>query len=102
MGIMGGVLIDKFGAKRMLLLGSPILSAGLFAMAYYVTDSITLSIALILIGIGMGFTFSAFQVLMLSFMPKDEEGSGVGILNTFKGIGGTIGPLAGSFFLGAA
>jgi len=102
MGIFGGVLIDKFGAKRMLLLGSPILSAGLFGMAYYVTDSVTLSIALILIGIGMGFTFSAFQVLMLSFMPKDEEGAGVGILNTFKGMGGTIGPLTGSFFLGAA
>ena len=102
MGILGGVLIDKFGSKCMLLLGSPILSLGLFSMAYFVKDSISLSIALILIGIGMGFTFSAFQVLMLSFMPKDEEGTGVGILNTFKGIGGTIGPLAGSFFLGAA
>lgn len=86
----------------MLLLGSPVLSAGLFGLAYYVKDSITLSISLILIGIGMGFTTSAFQVLMMSFIPRDKEGTGVGELNTFKGIGGTIGPLAGSFFLGAA
>ncbi len=100
--ILGGVLLDKFGAKRMLLLGSPILSAGLLGLAYYVTDSITLSVCLVLIGIGMGFTTSAFQVLMMSFIPRDEEGTGVGVLNTFKGIGGTIGPLTGSFFLGAA
>ena len=100
--ILGGVLLDKFGAKRMLLLGSPVLSAGLFGLAYCVTDSISLSVALILIGIGMGFTTSAFQVLMMSFIPRDEEGTGVGVLNTFKGVGGTIGPIAGSFFLGAA
>ena len=100
--ILGGVLLDKFGAKRMLLLGSPVLSAGLFGLAYCVTDSISLSVALILIGIGMGFTTSAFQVLMMSFIPRNEEGTGVGVLNTFKGIGGTIGPIAGSFFLGAA
>ncbi|MCE7698523.1 MAG: MFS transporter, partial [Methanobacterium paludis] len=100
--ILGGVLLDKFGAKRMLLVGSPILSAGLLGLAYYATDSITLSVSLVLIGIGMGFTTSAFQVLMMSFIPKDEEGTGVGVLNTFKGIGGTIGPLTGSFFLGAA
>lgn len=100
--ILGGVLLDKFGAKRMLLLGSPVLSAGLFWLAYCVTDSISLSVALILIGIGMGFTTSAFQVLMMSFIPRNEEGTGVGVLNTFKGIGGTIGPIAGSFFLGAA
>ena len=100
--ILGGVLLDKFGAKRMLLLGSPVLSAGLFGLAYCVTDSISLSVALILIGIGMGFTTSAFQVLMMSFIPRNEEGTGVGVLNTFKGVGGTIGPIAGSFFLGAA
>ena len=100
--ILGGVLLDKFGAKRMLLLGSPVLSAGLLGLAYCVTDSISLSVALILIGIGMGFTTSAFQVLMMSFIPRNEEGTGVGVLNTFKGIGGTIGPIAGSFFLGAA
>ena len=100
--ILGGVLLDKFGAKRMLLLGSPVLSAGLFGLAYCVTDSISLSVALILIGIGMGFTTSAFQVLMMSFIPRNEEGTGVGVLNTFKGIGGTIGPITGSFFLGAA
>lgn len=100
--ILGGVLLDKFGAKRMLLLGSPVLSAGLLGLAYYVTDSISLSVALILIGIGMGFTTSAFQVLMMSFIPRNEEGTGVGVLNTFKGVGGTIGPIAGSFFLGAA
>jgi Arabinose efflux permease len=101
-GILGGVLLDKFGAKRMLLLGSPILSAGLFWLAYYVTDPISLSVALVIIGVGIGFSFSAFQILMLSFMPKGEEGTGVGILNTFKGIGTTMGPVMGSFFLGSA
>ncbi|CDG65619.1 MAG: hypothetical protein PWQ15_1384 [Methanobacterium sp.] len=100
--ILGGVLLDKFGSKRMLLVGSPILSVGLLGLAYYATDSITLSAFLVLVGMGMGFTTSAFQVLMMSFLPRDEEGVGVGVLNTFKGIGGTIGPLAGSFFLGAA
>ena len=102
MGILGGVLLDKFGAKRMLLIGSPILSAGLLGLAYYVTDPISLSVALVIMGVGLGFTYSAFQILMLSFMPKNETGTGVGILNTFRGIGGTMGPVMGSFFLGSA
>jgi MFS family permease len=97
--ILGGVLLDKFGSKRMLLLGSPLLIAGLFGLTYYVTDSTGLAICLAIIGVGVGFTWSAFQLLMMSFMPKEEEATGVGILNTFKGVGSTVAPVIGASFL---
>ena len=99
MALIGGVLLDKFGAKRVLLLGSPILSLGLFILTYYVTGSTGLAITLAIIGLGMGLTLSAYQLLMLSYMPKGEEATGAGILNTFKGVGNTLGPVIGAFFL---
>ncbi len=100
--ILGGVLLDKFGSKRMLLLGSPLLIAGLFGLTYFVTDSTGLAICLAVIGVGVGFTWSAFQLLMMSFMPKEEEATGVGILNTFKGVGSTVAPVIGACFLVSA
>ena len=36
---------------------------------------------------------------MMSFMPKEEEATGVGILNTFKGVGSTVAPVIGACFL---
>jgi len=56
-------------------------------------------ICLAIIGVGVGFTWSAFQLLMMSFMPKEEEATGVGILNTFKGVGSTVAPVIGACFL---
>jgi EmrB/QacA subfamily drug resistance transporter len=100
--IAGGVLLDRFGAKTMLLSGCVIASGAIFYLAEYVIDSTGLAIALAGLGVGMGFGMGAFQIIMLSYMPESEKGAGSGILNTFKSVGATIGSVIGGFILSDA
>lgn len=97
--IIGGVLLDKVGAKPMLIVGSLVSIVALYGLAYYATDSTSLAAILIIMGAGFGLGMGAFQVLMLAFTPGTEKGTSSAILNTFKGIGGAIGPVVGGFFL---
>ncbi len=100
--IGGGILLDKFGARAMLLLGSIITLVAVFAMAQYVNDSTSLAIVLAVLGGGLGFGMGAFQIIMMSFMPESEKATGSGILNTFKNTGSTVGSVIGGFFLADA
>ncbi len=100
--IGGGILLDKFGARAMLLLGSIISSVAIFALAQYVNDPTSLAIVLALLGGGLGFGMGAFQIIMMSFMPESEKATGSGILNTFKNTGSTVGSVIGGFFLADA
>jgi MFS family permease len=100
--IVGGILIDRFGTKPILLIGMMISAVGTFGMAQYVNDSLTLGIFLAVIGLGMGVGMGAFQIIMVSFMPKSEIGTGTGILNTFRNSGMTVGTVIGGFFLADA
>ncbi len=100
--ILGGVLIDKFGSKPILLIGMMITVVGFFGMAQYVNDSLSLGIVLAILGLGMGVGMGAFQIIMMSFMPVSELGTGTGILNTFRNSGTTVGSIIGGFFLADA
>ena len=97
--IIGGVLLDKVGTKPMLILGTLVSIASLYALAYYVTDSTGLVIVMIIIGGGFGLGMGAYQVLMMAMTPGTDKGTSSALLNTFKGIGGAIGPVIGGFFL---
>jgi len=98
-GILGGVLIDRFGAKVVLLLGTLITSAGLLGLALSTHNPLSVVIPLAILGLGLGGCMSAFQIIIMSFMPEGKTGSGSGILSTFQNIGTTIGSLIGGFFL---
>lgn len=100
--ILGGVLIDRFGAKAVLLLGTFVSSAGLFGLAQYANNSPSVVVALAIMGLGLGGGMSAFQILIMSFMSEGKTGTGSGILNTFQNTGNTLGSLIGGFFLVAA
>jgi EmrB/QacA subfamily drug resistance transporter len=97
--IIGGILLDKVGAKPMLLLGTVVSIVSFYGLAYYVTDSTGLIIMMVVIGAGFGLGMGAYQVLMLAMTPGTDKGTSSAILNTFKGIGGAIGPVIGGFFL---
>ncbi len=100
--IVGGILIDRFGSKPILLIGMIVSAIGLFGMAQYVNDSLSLAIVLAILGIGLGVGMGAFQLIMVSFMPESERGTGTGILNTFRNSGMTVGSVIGGFFLADA
>jgi EmrB/QacA subfamily drug resistance transporter len=100
--IAGGIIMDRIGAKIMIVLGGIVTTAAIFYLTGYVTDSMTLAIALAAIGIGLGLGMGAFQLVMLSWMPESEKGTGTGILGTFKNVGSTIGSVIGGFVLSDA
>ncbi len=86
----------------MLLLGCVVASGAVFYLTEYVIDSATLAIALAALGVGLGLSMGAFQIIMLSYMPESEKGTGSGILNTFKNVGSTVGSVIGGFILSDA
>lgn len=100
--IVGGILQDKFGPKPMLLIGSVIAAVSVFILAVYVNDATSLAFMLILCGAGAGLGMGAFQIIMMSYMPESEKGTGSGILNTFQNIGSTFGSVIGGYFLAKA
>ncbi len=101
-GISGGILLDKIGHKPMLLAGGLILTVAMFGLAYYVNDDTSLAVALVIIGLGMGMGMGAFNVALLAVTPGTEKGISMGIMSTFRGIGGMIAPVIGGYFLNEA
>lgn len=101
-GLVGGVLVDKFGAKSVLVIWSIIRCIGFAGLTYCVTDSLSLAIMLFVIGVGVGGGTSVFTVALLSRTPGTEKGVSSAILMTFKGIGGIVGPVVGGYFLNQA
>ena len=101
-GIVGGILLDKIGFKPMLMTGGILACVALFMMTYFVNDSLSLSIVLVIIGLGMGGTMGAFQVALLAVTPGTERGISMGIMTTFRGVGGLIAPVVGGYFLNEA
>jgi nitrate/nitrite transporter NarK len=83
-GIVGGILLDGVGARPMLLLGGGIVIVAMLGMTFYVSDATTLAEMLVVIGLGM----DAFNVALLMVAPGTEKGVSMGIMTTFRGIGG--------------
>jgi EmrB/QacA subfamily drug resistance transporter len=100
--VVGGVLIDKFGAKPILMISSLASSIAIFGVSLYVSDSLSLAIVLALLGLSLGLGLGAFQIIMMSYMPESEKATGSGILGTFENIGGSVGSVIGAFFLANA
>jgi EmrB/QacA subfamily drug resistance transporter len=100
--VLGGILIDKFGAKPILMISSLATGAAIFGVSLYVSDSLSLAIILALLGLSLGLGLGAFQIIMMSYMPESEKATGSGILGTFENIGGSVGSVIGAFFLADA
>ena len=101
--IVGGILIDKFGYKLMMLIGGLIMIVAMLGMMYFVNDPISLAVVLVMTGIAWGMGVGgAFTVALQAVTPGTEQGASMGIMTTFRGIGGLIAPVAGGFFLNEA
>jgi EmrB/QacA subfamily drug resistance transporter len=101
-GIIGGITLDRVGARPMLLLSGAIMIVAMLGMTYYVSDATTLAEMLVIIGLGMGAGMGAFNVALLMVTPGTERGISMGIMTTFRGVGGLIAPVVGGYFLNEA
>lgn len=93
--ILGGVLADRFGGKRVLLLGSLIWSFLTLLtpkMAIYGIYSIVT--CRILLGLGEGVAFPAAHSLVAKWIPKKERSTAIAIITSFAYSGSPLAALA--------
>jgi MFS family permease len=96
MGILGGYLTDRYGAKPFILTGSGLLLVGLIALTFIVefpTSELDLAWRLLLIGIGIGLFSGPNQTLLMSVGARETMGAASALSNLVARLGTVCGPL---------
>ena len=88
--IPAGILVAKYGPKRLSMIGI-LLSSIMAIISGFSQDEIQITVARFLIGIGMAFFFGASVTLISNYLGKENEGLGVGLLNSAHAIGALLG-----------
>lgn len=88
--VPAGILVAKYGPKRLSMIGI-LLSSIIAIISGLSQDVIQITIARFLIGIGMAFFFGASVTLISNYLGKENEGLGVGLLNSGHAIGALLG-----------
>ena len=97
MGILGGSLTDRYGAKPFILTGSGVLLVGLLMLTLIIqapTTALNLAWRLLLIGIGIGLFTGPNQTLLMSVGALETMGAASALSNLGARIGSVCGPLA--------
>lgn len=93
---LSGRLIDKFGAKKILLLGFSVSMIGslyLVLIALKTNTVFSVCVSLIFMGLGMGFTMGTpLNYMMLSNTRLEESNSALATLSLIRSIGTSISP----------
>jgi MFS family permease len=87
-------LINRFGARSMLLTGQGLIAAGLLLLGLGPTHSdymTNLLVPLALLGLGGGLTFPALTIIAMSDTAPRDSGLASGLLNTSGQVGGALG-----------
>ena len=91
-----GKLIDKFGAKKVLLAGLAVAALGfafLATVAIAVPSVVMLLIGLAIMGLGMGFSMGTpLNYLCLQNVPENESTSAIATITLVRQIGTTLAP----------
>ncbi|WP_396334364.1 MFS transporter [Clostridium sp. 19966] len=93
---VSGKLIDKKGAKFVLILGFLFNISGSLFLAFVTTKLLSffsVMVGLALMGIGVGFTMGApLNYLVLQTVPKEESAAGLATMSLLRSIGLAISP----------
>ena len=87
-------LLNKFGFKKMLLVGTTLVALGMLNMGFLTETSsyvFNLLPGFVLLGIGMGLSFVAVTVAATSGVPAHEAGLASGLINTANQVGAALG-----------
>ncbi len=90
----GGRLVDRFGARRIALIGLGIFAVGA-ALGAVVSDLSLLTATRALQGIGAGLVSPAALAGAVSGFPPERRGSALGIWGASAGMANLVGPLVG-------
>jgi DHA2 family multidrug resistance protein len=88
-----GVLAQKVNLRLLMVFGFIVLGAACFLMSRLTLDVAMRNIipANLLMGFGMGFIFVPLTTMSVSTLRNDQIGSGTGIQNLMRNVGGSIG-----------
>lgn len=93
---LSGKLIDKKGARFVLILGFLLTLASALFLGFITTQLMSLTSVLIgvaLMGLGVGFTLGApLNYLVLQTVPKEESASGLATMSLMRSIGVAVSP----------
>ncbi|MDZ5473883.1 MFS transporter [Bacillus sp. 31A1R] len=97
--LVGGHLVTKYGAKKVLFLGFTITTIGGVLLTIPASYEILLGIVG-LVGFGIGIIIGApLNILMIQGTSMAEAGSAIGLLSLFRSLGSTIGPTVAGIIL---
>jgi EmrB/QacA subfamily drug resistance transporter len=98
--LVGGMLVDKIGPKKVLLLGFVLSLLGGVSLAFFVESIVTLILTVLIMGFGIGIIIGApLNVMMMQNIPLNETGAAVGNISLFRSMGSTMGPTVAGIFL---
>lgn len=96
MVIFVGLLAAKHGAKKLVLLGTTLVSIGLFTLSFVGNYGLTLA-AMLLLGIGTAFTYTPLITILVGWFPR-KRGMLIGFLVSGMGLGTLISSALIPFF----
>ncbi|MFE8703058.1 MFS transporter [Cytobacillus sp. FJAT-54145] len=97
--LIGGNMVTKHGAKKVLFIGFVITALGTLSLTVPTTYNTFLMVAGI-IGFGIGIIIGApLNILIIQATSMAEAGASVGLLSLFRSLGSTIGPTIAGIIL---
>jgi EmrB/QacA subfamily drug resistance transporter len=103
---LGGVLIDRFGPKKVLFFGFGVTLIGALFLSFVaipIGNWFTVIASLVVMGFGLGFTIGTpLNYMMLDNTPKEESNSALAALSLVRSIGTAIAPAIMIGFLAQA
>lgn len=97
-----GKLLDNFGSRNIILIGSIVMAIGLFMAGIFSKDFYLLILAGVLIGVGMSTTIgSPPRYIMLAETLPQDRASGQALLNIITSVGQLVGGALVGAFIGS-
>lgn len=101
--LIGGAMVDKIGAKKVLLTGFMLSILGALLLGFFV-DSLAIFVVIIMVmGFGVGIIIGApLNILILQAVEPKETGAAIGYLGLFRSLGSTLGATVAGKLIGMA
>lgn len=96
--LIGGVLADRFGARRLIGAGVLVRALGFISLTW-ATSPLLLFVAMILSALGGALFESPSRAAVAALTHEAERGRFYSIIGVVSGLGMTLGPLAGALLL---
>ncbi|KQU52326.1 MFS transporter [Rhodococcus sp. Leaf278] len=90
-GLVAGRLAQRFGSKRVLVMGSLIAFVALLMLAFAHAQAWEIYLATSMTGIGFGLAFASMSNIIVNSVPREQTGVASGMNANIRTIGGSLG-----------